>query len=246
MWGGRRPWTTSRRRASHAACRMAASGLASFGLAGIRVQIFSKVCTKCTLSRLPAPSAHFTQRQSSRKVGADHHGRWAGAWGGEGSELEVLKGQWGGQGLEDSYGRRGEREARCCSWGEGDVDMGRQWRAWRRLGKREWRGWGLGMEDAYGRRGEREARCCSWGEGDVNMGRRWRAWRRPGERERQWWGLGVKDAYGRRGEREARCSWLGEGDTDMGQRWHAGRCLGERKQGFGGSWRRLGERERRE
>ena len=42
-------------RASHAACGMMASGAASLGLAGVRVLIFSKVCTMCTLSRLVAP-----------------------------------------------------------------------------------------------------------------------------------------------------------------------------------------------
>ena len=94
--------------------------------------------------------------------------------------------RWRGLGVEDAYGRRGEREARCCSWGEGDVDMGRQWRAWRRLGERERRRRGLGVEDVYGRREEREARGCWWGEGDVDMGRRWP----PEERERRWRGLG--------------------------------------------------------
>ena len=71
----------------------------------------------------------------------------------------------GGLGLEDAYGRRGEREARCCLRGEADADMGRRRRASRRPGERErwWRG--LGLEDAYRRRGERDARCCSRGEG---------------------------------------------------------------------------------
>ena len=73
-------------------------------------------------SRLPAPPAHFTRRQSSCKAGADHQARWAGAQGGEGSELEVPE-------------RRGE-----------DVDL-RSWRGWRCLGKRERRWRGLGMED---------------------------------------------------------------------------------------------------
>ena len=69
--------------------------------------------------------------------------------------------------------------------GEGDVDMGRRWRAWRRPGERERRWRGLGVEEAYGRRGERDARCCSWGQGGVDKGRRWRAWCCPGERERR-------------------------------------------------------------
>ena len=82
--------------------------------------------------RLPAPLAHFTQRRSSCKAGADHQARWAGAWGGEGSELEVLE------------------------WREEDVDI-RRWRAWRHLGERERQWWGLGVEDGHGRRAEPEA-----------------------------------------------------------------------------------------
>ena len=76
----------------------------------------------CTSSRLPAPPAHFTQRRSSCKAGADHQARWAGVSGGEGSEIEVLE------------------------WREEDVDMQR-WRACWRLGERErlWRG--LGEKD---------------------------------------------------------------------------------------------------
>ena len=132
VWGRQRPWTASWRRAPHAACGMAASGAARLGLAGLRMPISLKVCTMCTPYRLPAPPVHFTQRRSSRKAGADHQARWAAAWGGGGerSELKVL---------------------------EGVVDMGRRWRAWRRLGERERRWRALGVEDAYGRRGEREA-----------------------------------------------------------------------------------------
>ena len=87
MW--RRPSTTSRRRASHAACGMVASGAASLGFAGVQERISSKVYTMCTPLRLLAPPAHFTQRRSSCKAGADHQARWAGAGGG-GSELEAL------------------------------------------------------------------------------------------------------------------------------------------------------------
>ena len=147
----------------------------------------------CTPSRLPAPPAHFDQRRSSCKAGADHQARWAGAWGGKGSELEVLE------------------------WREEDVDL-RWWRAWRRLGERERRWRGLGVEDGYGRRGEQEARWGLSGEGVVDMGRRWRAWRRLGEREGRWRGLGVGVAYGRRGEREAWWGSWGEGVVDMGWR----------------------------
>ena len=191
---------------------MTDSGAASSGLAGMRVRISSKVCTMCTPSRLPAPPAHFSRRRSSCKAGADHQARWAGGWGGEGSELEVPERQWPGLGVKDAYGRREEWEARRGSWGEGVVDMGRRWRALRCPGERERRWRGLGVEDAYGRRGEREARCCSRWEGDADMGRRRRAWRRPGERERRWRGLVVEDAYGRRGEQEAWWgSWGGGG-----------------------------------
>ena len=103
---------------------MTASRAASFGLTGVRVRISSKVCTMCTPSRIPAPPVHLTQRRSSGKAGAYHQARWAGGWGVEGSELEVLERQWRALGVEDAYGRRGEREARWCSWKEGDVDMG--------------------------------------------------------------------------------------------------------------------------
>ena len=52
---------------------------------------WSPLPSMCTPSRLPAPPAHFTQWRSSCKAGADHQAKWAGAWGGEGSELEVLE-----------------------------------------------------------------------------------------------------------------------------------------------------------
>ena len=139
---------------------MVASGAALLGLAGVQARISSKVCTMCTPSRLAAPPVHFTQRRSSCKAGADHQARWAGAGGGEGSELGVLE------------------------WREEDVDI-RRWRAWRHLGELERRWRGLGVEDGYGRQGERVALWGSWREGEVDMGRCWRAWRRPGERERR-------------------------------------------------------------
>ena len=122
--------------------------------------------------------------------------------------------RWRGLGVEDGYGRRGERE--------GEVDVGRRWRAWWRLGEREWWWQGLGVVHGYGRRGERGAWRGLWGEGEVDVGRRWRAWRRRGEREQWWRGLGVGVVYGRRGE----------GEVDMRRRWR--------------SWWRQGERERRE
>ena len=39
---------------------------------------------------------------------------------------------WRVLGVVDRYGRRGERGAQQGLWGEGEVDVGRQWRAWRR------------------------------------------------------------------------------------------------------------------
>ena len=250
--GGRRPWTASRRRTSHTACGMMASGAASFGSAGVRVRISSKVCTMCTPSCLPAPPAHFTQRRSSCKAGADHQARWAGALGGEASVPGVLERraedvdlwwcrgwwclgerelQWRGLGVEDGYGWRGERK--------GEVDMGRRWRAWWRPEEREWWWRGLGVVDGYGQQGERGAWRGLWEEGEVDVGRRWRAWRRRGERERCWRGLGVGVLYGRRGE----------GGVDMGRWWRSWWRRGEQERqerGPGGSLWHLGERERRE
>ena len=252
----------SRRRPSHAACGMMASGAASLGSAGLRVRTPSKVCTICTPACLPAPPAHFTQQRSSCKAGADHQPSWAGAWGGKESELEVLERRgedvdlrwwqgwrcrgervrrWRGLGVEDGHGRRWERE--------GKVDIGRGWRAWRPPGERLWWWRGLGVLDGYGRRGERGARWGLWGEGEVDVGRRGRAWRRRGERERWWGGLGVGVAYGRRGEPEGRSAPWGEGEVDVGRQWRVWWRPGKRerqKQGSGGSWWRLGERERRE
>ena len=228
---------------------MMASGAASLGSAGVRVRTSLKKCTMCTPSRLPAPPAHFTQQRSSCKTGADHQARWAGALGGEGSELKVLERRgedvdlwwwrgwrclgerqrrWLGLGVEDGYGRRGERE--------GEGDMGRWWRAWRRLGEQEWCWRGLGVVNGYGRRGERGARWGLWGEGEVDFGRRWHAWRRRGERERWWRGLGVGVAYGRRGEREVLWGPWGEGGVDMQRRWQAWWERERRERGPGGSW----------
>ena len=173
---------------------MMASGAASLGFAGVRVRTSSKVCTMCTPSCLPAPQAHFTQRRSSCRAGGDHQARWAGARGGEGSVpvVVVRRGEdvdprwWRGWrclgererrrrglGVEDGYGRRGERE--------GEVDMGRRWRTRWRPGEREWWWRGLGVVDGYGWRGERGARRGVWGEGEVDVGRQWRAWLRLGE-----------------------------------------------------------------
>ena len=62
---------------------------------------------------------------------------------------------WRRLGVEEGYGRRGERE--------GEVDMGRRWRARWRPGERVWWWRGLGVVDEYGRRGERGARRGVWG-----------------------------------------------------------------------------------
>ena len=93
-------------------------------------------------------------------------------------------------GAGGSVSERGEREARCCPWGEGEADMGRRWRVWWHSVERQrwWRG--LGVLDAYRRCGDREVRCCSWGEGDVDMGQRWRVCWRSGERRRREWSPG--------------------------------------------------------
>ena len=53
----------------------------------------------------------------------------AGRGGGHGAAV-------GGLGMVDGYGWRGERGARRGVWGEGEVDVGRQWRAWLRRGER--------------------------------------------------------------------------------------------------------------
>ena len=106
-----------------------------------------------------------------------------------------------GLGVEDGYGRRAERE--------GEVDMGRRWRARWRPGEREWWWRGLGVADGYGWRGERGAWRGVWGEGEVDVGRQWRAWLRRGEREWWWRGLGVEVLFGRWGEGEA--EWGGGG-----------------------------------
>ena len=226
--GGAEALAASRRRASHAACGMMVSGAASLGFAGVRVRTSSKVCTVCTPLCLPAPPAHFTQRRSSCRAEGDHQARWAGARGGEGSVPGVLERRgedvdlrwwrgwrWLGErerrrrglGVEDGYGRRGERE--------GEVDMGRRWRARWRPGEREWWWRGLGVVDGYGWRGERGARRGVWGEGEVDVGRR------RGEREWWWRGLGGR--------------W-GEGEGDMGRRWRSWWCPGERERRERGPW----------
>ena len=146
---------------------MMASGAASLGSAGVRMRISSKMCTMCTPSRLFAPPAHFTQRRSSCKEGADHEARWAGAWRGEGSVPGVLE-------------RQGE-----------DVDL-RRWCAWRRRGERErwWRGLGVGV--VYGSRREGEVdlgrRWRSWWRPPEREQRE----RGPGG---SWWGLGERERH---------------------------------------------------
>ena len=94
-------------------------------------------CAPLLAFRLPRPTSPSDTAPARREQNARRGGR--GPWGGEGSELDVLERWRFGPGVEDAYGRPGEREARCCWWGEGDVDMGRRWRAWRRTGEREGR-----------------------------------------------------------------------------------------------------------
>ena len=135
--------------------------------------------------------------------------------------------RWRGLGVEDGYGRRGERE--------GEVDMGLRWRAWWRPGEREWWWRGLGVVDGYGRRGGRGARRGLWGEGEVNVGRRWHARRRLGEAGAVLAGTGGGGVV-----------WP---EGDMGRRWRSRWRPGERERperARGGSWWHLGERERRE
>ena len=155
------------------------------------------LCVSTAASRGQAPHGNPAELQQG---GGRPPGEVAGAWGGKGSELEVLERRWRGMGVEDAHGRRGELEAWWGSWREEDVDMGWRWRAWQRPGERERRWRMQGVEVAYKRRGERETRCCSRGEGDVDMGQLWRAWWRPGEQERQergpegsWWRLGEQE-----------------------------------------------------
>ena len=72
--------------------------------------------------------------------------------------------RWRGLGVRDAYWLHGERKARCCSWADGDMDMGRRWRACRRSGDRERQEWGPGgswrrlAERALGRESAAEAR----------------------------------------------------------------------------------------
>ena len=97
------------------------------------------------------------------KLGAVRGGRGMGAWesGGACGGVQGSRGVGGGGlGVENAYRWRGEREARCLSRGEGDADLGRRWRVWRRWEERGLRWRGLGVADAYRRRGNQEARCC--------------------------------------------------------------------------------------
>ena len=187
------------------------SRAASFGLEGVRVRISSKVCTMCTPSGLPARPAHFTQQRSSCKAGTDHQAKWAGAWGGKGSELEVLE------------------------WREEDVDMWR-WRAWWRLGEREQRWRGLGWRTGTGDGGNGKPSGArggggwwTWGGAGV-LGGAWGSWSVGGGG----WGWG--SAYGRMGEREARWGSRGVGEVDMGRRCRTWWRLGELEGQEQGLW----------
>ena len=152
--------------------------------------------------------------------------RWLQGW----RCLGERERRWRGLGVEDGYGRRGERE--------GEVDMGRRWRAWWRPGEREWWWLGLGMVDGYGRRGERGAWRGLVGGGGGGRGAAVACLAASGGAGAVVAGLGVGVLYGRRGE----------GEVDMGRRWRSWWRLGERERrerGLGGSWWHLGEPERR-
>ena len=58
--------------------------------------------------------------------GEDVDLRWWWGW----RYLGERERRWRGLGVEDGYGRRGERE--------GEVHMGRRWLAWWHLGERKW------------------------------------------------------------------------------------------------------------
>ena len=73
--------------------------------------------------------------------------------------------RWRGLGVEDAYGRRGERETRCCSRGLGDADMGRRWCAWRFPGERERRLRGWGLRTRTGGAGDRTHGAARGGRG---------------------------------------------------------------------------------
>ena len=138
----------------------------------------------------------------------------AGGGGGHGAAVarSVASGErewwWRGLGVVDGYGRRGERGARRGVWGEGEADVGQQWRAWWRWGEREWWWRGLGVGVLFAR----------WGEGEADMGRRWRSWWCPGERERR--EQGPRGSWWHLGERERR-EWVVEARWECGRR---GRC----------------------
>ena len=227
------------------------SGAASSGLAGVQGRTSSKVCSMCTPSCLPAPPAHFTKQQSSYKAGADHQARWAGALEGEGSMLgvRVRRGEdvdlrwwrgwrclgererwWRGLGMEDGYGRRGERE--------GEVDMGRGGALGGPWGSGSGGGGCLGWWMGMGGGGNREpGRACpgrgrwTWGGGGVPGGAG-----ESGSGGGGGWGWGSRMARGGRGmDMGRRCrSWWRPGEQE------------QREHGSGGSWWCLGGQEGRE
>ena len=203
---------------------MMASGAASLGSAGLRVQISSKRCTMCTPSRLPAPPAHFGQRRSSCKAGADHQARWAGAWGGEGSELQVLE------------------------WWEDDVDLRRS-RAWRHLGERErrWRGaGGAGRVPATGGAGGLVGPVGGGGDGHGTALVCLPAPGGAGAAVAGTVGGGRVRAEGGMGSPVGPVGGVGGGHGAAVARVTAPGGAGAAGAGPGGSWWRLGERERRE
>ena len=115
--------------------------------------------------------------------------------------------RWQGLGVEDWYGRREEREAWWAPPGEGEVDMGRRWPAWWRLGE-----WERGQGGSLWRLGER-------GRREWVVEARWRCgefWRRRWVRR-----AGVKRL--RRRLRDRASSLESDQSGGVGGTWEASR-----------------------
>ena len=87
-------------------------------------------------------------------TGGEGSGRGRWTWGGGGALGGVRRSGSGGGGSWGwlmGTGSGGNGEPGGGVWGEGEVDVGRRWRAWLRRGEREWWWRGLGMGVLYGR-----------------------------------------------------------------------------------------------
>ena len=84
-------------------------------------------------------------------------------------------------------------------WGEGEVYVGRRWRAWRRRGERErwWRAWGWGSCTAGGGRGR-----WTWGGGGARGG---------AQGSGRGWGGVPGGRGGTSGSGSGSCGWLRRG-----------------------------------